>query len=44
MRKLKMKTQDANTIDYLMLLRFGPKETASLHKPLLNYTSIARVT
>ena len=44
LRKLKVKTQDENAIDYIMLLRFGPKDSAALSKPLLNYTSIARAT
>ena len=43
-RKLKLKTQDASLIDYLMLLRFGPQQTATLKNPILNYASIARAT
>jgi len=44
LRRVKVKAQDAEMIDYLLLLRFGPKETAILETPILNYASIAKAT
>ena len=33
LKKIKNKTQDAQAVDYLMLLRFGPASGAKLSRP-----------
>jgi hypothetical protein len=37
------KCNDQELLDTLLLLRFGSKEYDIKHKPILNYTSIAKV-
>ena len=36
-------TEDENLISYLLLLRFGPTFQYQVTKPILNYTSIAKL-
>ena len=36
-------TEDENLISYLLLLRFGPSFDNEVTKPILNYTSIAKL-
>ena len=42
--KVKLKTQDHDLVQYLMLLRFGPGAASGTGKPLLSYTAIAKLT
>ena len=39
-----VKAYDQDFIDYLLLLRFGPSPNYKCLKPVLNYTSIAKLT
>ena len=36
-------TEDENLVSYLLLLRFGPSFDNQVSKPILNYTSIAKL-
>ena len=36
-------TEDENFVSYLLLLRFGPSIENQVTKPILNYTSIAKL-
>ena len=36
-------TEDENLVSYLLLLRFGPFIENQVTKPILNYTSIAKL-
>jgi hypothetical protein len=36
-------TEDENLVSYLLLLRFGPSFDNQFCKPILNYTSIAKL-
>ena len=36
-------TEDENLVSYLLLLRFGPSFDDQFTKPILNYTSIAKL-
>ncbi len=36
-------TEDENLVSYLLLLRFGPSFDNQFSKPILNYTSIAKL-
>ena len=37
-------TEDKDLIDYLLLLRFGTQEPSHETRPILNLTSIAKIT
>ena len=37
-------SRNIQLIDYLLLMRFGPRHTQDFNKPLLNLTSISKLT